>query len=110
MKLAIIGTRGIPAKYGGFETNVEKTAPYLVEKGIDVSVYCRYKNHKPSSTNYLGVNLVYLSTINVSKIGTLWHTFKSLVHACLADYDLIHVYNVGNGPLMIIPRILVKRR
>ena len=60
MKLAIIGIHGIPAQYGGFETNVEKTVPYLTQHSIDVTVYCR---EKKAIKNYKGAKLIYLKTI-----------------------------------------------
>jgi len=106
MKIAIIGTRGIPAQYGGFETNVERTATYLAQQEIDVTVYCRQKHTLKS---YKGIRLINLSTINIKNIATLWHTFKSLIHASFSDYDLIHVYNVGNGPLLFIPKLFGKK-
>ena len=106
MKLAIIGTRGIPEQYGGFEMNVEKTAGYLAQQGVDVTVYCRQKKEL---TSHNGVKLVYIKTIKLKNVATLWHTFISLLHACIRDYDLIHVYNVGNGPLLFIPKLFGKK-
>src|SRR5712692_5353168 len=41
MKIAIIGTRGIPARYGGFETFAEQLSKRLVTRGHQVTVYCR---------------------------------------------------------------------
>ena len=40
MKIAILGTRGIPARYGGFETFAEKLGTGLSERGYDVTVFC----------------------------------------------------------------------
>ena len=47
MKLAIIGTRGIPASYSGFETSVQETAIRFVRAQIDTYVYCRKNQHRP---------------------------------------------------------------
>jgi glycosyltransferase involved in cell wall biosynthesis len=41
MKIALIGTRGVPAIYGGFETCVEELGRRLVDRGHEVTVYCR---------------------------------------------------------------------
>ena len=64
LKIAVIGIKGIPAKYGGFETCVEETSKRLINYGIDVTVYCR----KNVTENYLddfnGIKLKYISGIN----------------------------------------------
>ncbi|MGH3469355.1 MAG: DUF1972 domain-containing protein, partial [Thermocrispum sp.] len=41
MRIAMIGTRGVPARYGGFETCVEEVGGRLVDRGHRVTVYCR---------------------------------------------------------------------
>lgn len=109
MKIAIIGIRGLPARYGGFETNVAKTAPFLAKNNIETHVYCRYNKKRPNRKKYQNVKLIYLKSPKIKKLATFWHTLKSLIHACLNNYDLIHVYNVGNGPLLIIPKFFGKR-
>ena len=48
MRIAILGTRGIPANYGGFETFAEELSWRLVERGHQVTVYCR-SHHTPRS-------------------------------------------------------------
>ena len=48
MKLAILGTRGIPASYGGFETFAQELAPRLAARGHDVTVYCRAQYVDPA--------------------------------------------------------------
>ena len=61
MKIAIVGTRGIPARYGGFETFAEELSTRLVMRGHEVTVYCRQRH---AEGTYLGVLLVYLPTIH----------------------------------------------
>ena len=63
IKLAIIGTRGIPASYSGFETSVEETAIRFVELNCDTTVYCRLNYYKIRPKTYKGVNLVHLPSI-----------------------------------------------
>jgi len=60
MKLGIVGTRGIPAKYGGFETFAQELAPRLVDRGVEVIVYCDKGSY--DSEEYMGVRLQYLKT------------------------------------------------
>jgi hypothetical protein len=66
LKTAIIGSRGIPAKYGGFDTLVEEIATRLhKDHSMDVTVYCRnsYYNEKPA--NYMGIHCTYLPSSKV---------------------------------------------
>ena len=60
LKIALIGTRGVPAKYGGFETCVEEVGRRLAEEGHRVTVYCRNSYYKVKRKSYLGMNLTYL--------------------------------------------------
>ena len=77
MRIAILGTRGIPANYGGFETFAEELSIRLVERGHEVSVYCRERH---DFTEFHGVRLIYLSTIRRKYFDTLAHTFLSTLH------------------------------
>jgi hypothetical protein len=72
LRIAILGTRGIPANYGGFETFAEELSVRLVERGHHVIVYCRERHR---SGMYRGVHLVYLPTIH-HNISTLWPTLS----------------------------------
>ncbi|MDQ3473447.1 MAG: DUF1972 domain-containing protein, partial [Acidobacteriota bacterium] len=55
MRIAILGTRGIPASYGGFETFAEHLSTRLVARGHDVTVYCRAHYVSPRQLEYHGV-------------------------------------------------------
>lgn len=66
-KLTIIGTRGIPAKHGGFETFAEKLALHLVNKGWEVTVYCQ--EDSTGSRHQSTWNKVNLITIPVEGSG-----------------------------------------
>lgn len=109
MKIALIGTRGVPANYGGFETCAEELGVALAEKGHEVVAYCRPGNAEGNPTEYKGVKLVYRPFINSKSLGTLSHTANSLIHAVRQDYDVLMVFNAGNAPLCVIPRLLGKR-
>ena len=61
MKLAIIGTRGVPANYGGFETFAEKLSLYLVDRGWSVTVYCQEEGAgNPYRSNWHSVDRVHI--------------------------------------------------
>ena len=66
MNIALIGTRGVPANYGGFETCVEELGKRLVVRGHEVTVYCRDSYYKDKLSSYLGMKLVYLP--NMKKV------------------------------------------
>jgi glycosyltransferase involved in cell wall biosynthesis len=109
MKIALIGTRGIPANYGGFETCAEELAVGLARAGHEVVVYCRPSNAMGDPTEYKGVRLVYRRLIETKSLGTITHTASSLWHAVRQDFDVLMVFNAGNGPLCILPRLFRRR-
>ncbi len=109
MKIALIGTRGVPANYGGFETCAEEIAVALVQKGHEVTVYCRPGNTEGNPISYKGVKLVYRPFINSKVFGTLSHTANSLIHAVRQEFDVLMVFNAGNAPLCFIPRLFGRK-
>jgi glycosyltransferase involved in cell wall biosynthesis len=104
MNIAIVGTRGIPANYGGFETFAEELSTRLVERGHQVTVYGRSNNVRHASCLYRGVRLVILPTIPTKYLDTVAHTFLSVFHALFADYDVILMCNAANAVFSIVPR------
>ena len=80
MRIAILGTRGIPARYGGFETFAEELSTRLVERGHQVTVYCRQAHGEPL---YRGVCLQYLPTIRHKYFETIAHTAVSTSSAMI---------------------------
>jgi glycosyltransferase involved in cell wall biosynthesis len=102
VKLAIVGTRGIPARYGGFETFADELSTRLAARGHEVTVYCRQKSASP----YRGVSLVSLPTIRHKYLDTIVHTFLSTVHLLLANrQDAVLYCNAANAVFTWMPRI-----
>src|SRR2546421_13062471 len=97
MRIAILGTRGIPASYGGFETFAEQLSTRLVARGHDVTVYGRRHYSTTDSPTYNGVNLVILPTIRHKYFDTVVHTFLSMLHAVKGRYDVILICNAANS-------------
>src|SRR6185312_10375534 len=64
LKIAMIGTRGVPARYGGFETAVEEIGQRLVERGHRVTVYCR-RDGDEQPKSYRGMRLVHLPAVHL---------------------------------------------
>jgi glycosyltransferase involved in cell wall biosynthesis len=102
MKIALLGTRGIPAAYGGFETFAEELSRRLVARGHHVTVYCRHRHGEPT---YLGVDLQYLPTIRHKYFETTVHTFLSTLHLLAHRHDVALYCNAANAIFTWMPRI-----
>lgn len=98
LRLAILGTRGIPANYGGFETFAEQIATRLAARGHDVTVYCRAGNVDPAldGTIWRGVRLVVLPAPRSKHLETVVHTWRSAWHARTQGYEFALVCNSAN--------------
>jgi glycosyltransferase involved in cell wall biosynthesis len=105
MKIAILGTRGIPASYSGFETAVEQLTSRLTERGHEVVVYCRPHVVDPKLRRYKGAELVHLRTVQNKYLDTFVHTFLSAIHAGrVTKPDVALFFIAGNSPLCLITR------
>ena len=94
-----MGTRGVPAQYGGFETAVEEIGRRLVERGHLVTVYCRNPGQRDES--YLGMRLVNLPAVRHRMTETLSHTAASAVHAIVRERpQAVLLMNAGNAPML----------
>jgi len=104
MRLAILGTRGIPASYGGSETFAEHLSTRLVARGHEVMVYCRSHYTSPRQLEFQGVRLQVLPTIHHKYLDTVVHTFLSALHAAPKRYDAALICNAANAPFAPILR------
>lgn len=109
MKIAIMGIRGIPARYGGFETLAEELAPRLVRKGHQVTVYGRSNIIQYTGKYYKGVLLKILPTISHKYLDTVFHTFFCVFHSLFEKYDVILICNAANSIFSWVPRIVGKK-
>ena len=101
MKIALVGTRGVPARYGGFETCVEEVGQRLVRAGHAVTVYCRpTPGEGEQPAQHLGMDLVHLPVVRRRSLETLAHTSLSVLHRSLAGTDVAVVFNAANAPLL----------
>jgi glycosyltransferase involved in cell wall biosynthesis len=99
LRIALLGTRGIPASYSGFETCVEQLGQRLVERGHDVTVYCRAHHITYAEPVYKGMKLVKLPTIANKYLDTLVHSTLSSLHAVPQQYDIALYFIAGNSPV-----------
>src|SRR5262245_30948306 len=102
MRIAILGTRGIPARYGGFETFAEELASRLADRGHKVCVYCR---ERPISPEYRRVSLRYLPSIRRKYFDTLAHTFVSTLLLLFHRADAALYCNGANALFTPLPRL-----
>jgi glycosyltransferase involved in cell wall biosynthesis len=102
MKLAILGTRGIPANYGGFETFAEELSWRLAARGHQVTVYCRQPYPEPF---YRGVRLRHLPTIRHKYLDTIAHTFLSTLDLLIHRQDAALYCNAANALFTLAPRL-----
>ena len=81
LHVALLGSRGVPGRYGGYETLVEELAARLADRGWRVTVYCRSHFTPPSLVRYRGAELVVLPTLRTKYLDTPVHTFLSALEA-----------------------------
>ncbi|GGS83115.1 glycosyl transferase [Planobispora rosea] len=102
MRIAMIGTRGVPARYGGFETAVEEIGSRLAAAGHEVRVYCRSAEERLAI--YKEMRLVHLPAVRHKVLETLSHTAVSVGHLMGRRTDVALVFNAANAPLLPLIR------
>lgn len=110
MRIAIIGSKGVPATYGGVERHVEELSKGLVKKGHDVTVYSRkwYTNYEGSE--YEGIKIKNIRSIKSKNLDTISYVFLATIDALKShNFDIIHYQGVGPSLLSFIPRIFSRK-
>ncbi|MEA2344368.1 MAG: hypothetical protein QOF63_2537 [Thermoanaerobaculia bacterium] len=127
LKIAIAGTRGIPARYGGFETFADELSARLVERGHEVAVYCRDAGSRESGVGSRSgfeagdaptpdprpptpVHRIVLPALRHKYFETVSHTLLSSLDALRRDFDVVLLCNAANAfvlPLLRAARIPV---
>ena len=109
LSIAIIGSRGYPYVYSGYETLVKELSERLVCSGHTVTVYCHRAlfQKKPKSVN--GINLIYTPSIETKFLSQIINSFFSFIHVCFSKSDVVLVVNSANGPFGLFTRIFRKK-
>jgi glycosyltransferase involved in cell wall biosynthesis len=103
LRIGLLGTRGVPARYGGFETAAEEVGSRLATYGHRVVVYCR--NPGQHLRSHRGMELVNLPALRSKSLETLSHTAFSTIHAVIRSRpDVVVLFNPANGPFVPILR------
>ncbi|MDN3204154.1 glycosyltransferase [Algoriphagus sediminis] len=108
LKVAIMGAKGYPIVYGGYDTMVKELGERLVDKGVQVRVYNHRSLFKDRPKMVNGIECIYTPAIEKKSLTQLTHTFCSMIHACFSDVDVIFVVNSGNGPFGVFSRLFGK--
>lgn len=107
ISIALVGTRGVPARYGGFETAVEEVGRRLAARGHRVVVYCRRgadDDADPARSTYLGMELVHLPALRRRSLETLSHTGFAVSHLRRHRTDVAVMFNAANAPWLPLLR------
>lgn len=106
VRIAMIGQRGVPATFGGIERHVEEVGSRLVDRGHDVTVFCRanYGEDKPSE--HLGMRLVYHRPVATKHLEALSHSGIAAMSTVRHSYDIVHFHAIGPGVFSPLPRYL----
>ena len=107
MKIAILGTRGIPAAYGGFETFAEEVAVRLAKAGVEVTVYCE-SGQGAEPAEYQGVKLRYVPSPACGPLTTVLFDLRCLWNA-RKDFDAVYMLGYGAAQFCFIPRLFGSR-
>jgi len=107
LRIAILGTRGIPARYGGFETFAEELSTRLVERGHEVTVFGRRAFLRPEAkpSEYRGIKIWNVPTIFHKYMETPIHGLSSFIMASKRDFDVVLICNAANSPFAWILNI-----
>ena len=108
MKVAVTGTRGIPAIPGGVETHCQQLYPRLVGEQCQVTVFRRtcYVTDDNQINNYEGVRLVDIYAPRLKSVEAIVHTTLATIKARRMGADILHIHTVGPSLLAPLARLL----
>ena len=109
LKIAIIGSRGYPYVYSGYETLVKELSERLVKSGHHVRVYCHSSLFKKKPRQVNGIELIYTPSIRAKILSQLYNSFFSFMHVFFSDVDVVLVVNSANGPFGILTKLSGKK-
>jgi glycosyltransferase involved in cell wall biosynthesis len=109
MIISILGSRGIPGNYGGFETCAEELATRFVKNGHEVIVYCCKPYSKNNHISHNGVRRVIIPTVRRKGFEKLIFTFLSLLHVTFTKTDIVLMLGVSASVFCFIPRLTGKK-
>lgn len=109
LKIAIIGSRGYPYVYSGYETLVKELSERLIKKGCNVRVYCHKPLFKKKPRYVNGIELVYIPSVETKFLSQFISSFFSFLHVSFSQIDIVFVLNTANGPFGFLTKIFNKK-
>ena len=109
MKIANVGIKGLPARFGGWETIVEEISTGLIKKGHKVTVYCRNDKVRIEREEYRGIQLVKVPATWSKHFGTILHSFLCTIHILKTDVEIVDYYTAANAIFAFLPRLFGKK-
>jgi glycosyltransferase involved in cell wall biosynthesis len=106
MRIAMIGLRGLPARAGGVERHVEELATRLVDRGHEVTVFCRPGYAPEVGGTYRGIKLAQLPTVKARGGEAFVHSGLSACATLGNRFDVAHFHAVGPGLFTPLTRAL----
>ena len=111
LRIAMLGTRGVPATFGGVERHVEEIGRRLVARGHEVTVYAQSKYLGDARVqDHLGMRVVRIPTLPSRSLEAIAHSAMSTVAAMTGGYDVVHYHAVGPGLVAPLPRYFGRAR
>jgi glycosyltransferase involved in cell wall biosynthesis len=110
MKVAMIGSRGVPASFGGIEHHVEELGSRLAARGHDVIVYARTNYVDQPVDRFRGMRVKRLPTVSSKHLDAIAHSFLSTIDAMREGVDVVHYHGIGPGIPAVLPRYLSRAR
>lgn len=109
VRIAFLGTRGIPAAYGGFESCVHELSTRLSKRGHEVEVYCRTDWPRSASKTYEGVRLIHLPRLRKGFLESPFNSFIATMRSVASKAEVIHYFGCGNVPFVPLARLSGKK-
>jgi len=110
MKIAILGCRGYPYVYSGYETFVKEVCERLAKyEDVEITVYCHKNLFETYPREVNSIKLVYIPTVKSKSLSQLIHSFQSFIHVCFTKNDIVMAVNSANGPFGWIPHLVGKK-
>ncbi len=107
-RIAMLGSRGVPANYSGIETYIEEVGKHLVEAGNQVTVYC-HKKYVSRRGEFQGMKLRFLLTIRSKHLETFVHTLLASMDVLFREIEIIHYHAQGPATFAWIPRFFGRK-
>jgi glycosyltransferase involved in cell wall biosynthesis len=111
MRIAMIGCRGVPARWGGVERHVEELGAELAVRGHEVTVFCR-RNYAAAEglDSWRGMRLEHLPTVGTKHLDAIVHSALATAAAMAGSFDVLHYHALGPGACALLPRYLSAAR